>query len=738
MSMPGGASYLPPVITQLLGDASDLLAKFAEARAAQEAYAKGATDMSEKVKSSTRGAGRDIDEFTDLVVRKMHAGESATATMRRELARMGDEVSVLRKRMRTEGANAGLYTEFKKANDELRRMRTLARQIAPELLAGAQSFVQRIGLSFAGAFANAGSLLVPGIIAAVVLALPTVAALIGSAVAVGIGLGFAGLGVVLAAMLIPQVKRAFATIGSAFQGALRYAVSGGFKTGLLEALSVFNRMIPTFGKKLRTIFDALAPALVPLTRALGEGLGAFLDDIAKAIPQLMPALLVFIETIPDVMGAVSEFLITITKNGPDLARFITDAANAIAVFLNGAGATIAWLTAVYGWTVKLNDAFPFMGWQRSLIGIGIAVEAVKNFFVDLWGKITGAASAAGSWFADLGASIWGFLTDAGAAVADWFNATVAWFQKLPGRVIGFLASMPGRVRAVISDMAHKAAFLVGWMIGRWFTFITQGIPRIVAAIGAFWVWVQNRVAQGIAATIEHIKAFPGQAAAFFAQLWASATAWVARTWVSVTAWFARTKQSMVEHIVSAINAVISWFKGLPGRAAAEVKAFKDRLVAFFSSAKTWLVDAGKNIVLGLVDGVKEKWDWAVGKVKGFAHDILSGFNSAIGNHSPSKKFGWSGEMSALGYVKGWMKTMRRVRGAFSGPVAADAVLGAPRGAPRRPGTPPPGSGSGGPTLVHTVVKVAGRAIVDATTPASQQRGARNGTTGTGVPTSRIM
>lgn len=739
MSMPGGAQYLPPVVTQLLGDASDLLRAFAEAKAAQKAFTAGATDMSDKVHASTTKAGRDVDEFTDLVVRKMHAGESAAAVLKRSMRQLGDEVHTLRRRLGTEGAHQGLYVEFRRASDELARMRNLARRIAPELLEGARTAGQRFGLEFAGAFAGMGKMIIPAIIAMIVLASPVIASLIGAAVAVGVGLGFAGIGVLIAALLLPGVKKQFAVIGGNFKKAFLHAVTGGFDDALGHALGEFNRMIPTFGAQLRRIFDSIAPALVPLSDALAVGLKLFLAEMMQIIPQIMPALLTFIQTIPDMMEAVAMFLVAITKDGPALSRFILDAANAIMAFLEGSAKVIAWLEAAYLWIVKLNDAFPIMGWQRQVIGLGIAIEAVKNFFVDLWSKIVGAAKAVGSWFADLGRAIWGWLTDAGGAVADWFNATVRWFQLLPGRVVGFLASMPARVTAVVSRMAHQALFWVGWLVGQWYRFMTEAPGKIVAAVAFAWAWISRKFSEGVAATIANIRAFPGQVASFFAALWASVTAWVARTWSSVTSWFARTRQDMINKILSGINAVIGFFKTLPGRAGAEAKSFKDRIVAFFSGAKDWLFSAGQAIVRGIISGVSSLWGWAVDKVRSFASDILSGFKRALGISSPAKAFEGPGEMSALGYERGWVKAMRRVRRTFSGPATADIIFsGAPGGAPRRPGTPAPGGAAPGPMMVHTVVKVGDRAVVDAITPASQRRGARNGITGTGVPTARIM
>lgn len=730
-----GAQYLPPIITELRGDNSDLLKAFAEAKAAQEAFSDSVSAMSANTRSSTRKAGTDVDDFTDLVVRRMRAGESAVSVLRREMTRLGDDVTVLRKRMAAEGANQGLFADFKRANEELARMRTLARTIAPELLESGRQGGHGFLSGFMSSFAGIGGLMMPFLIGGIILASPAIAALVGSAVTVGLGLGFAGVGIVLAAVLLPKIQRQFYRIGQNFKTAFTGAVSGTFDDELRKALRSFNLMIPTFGAQFRKIFDAIAPALDPLANALGEGLKEFLAEMMQVIPQIMPALMTFISTIPTVMEAVAKFLVEITKNGPALSRFILDASNAIVAFLDQSGKIISWLSAVYLWVVKLNDAFPFMGWQRQLQGLGIAVEAVKNFFVDLWGKITGAAKAVGSWFADLGTAVWSWLKDAGAAIAKWFTDTVGWFKKLPGRVIGFLASMPGRVKNVVSDLAHGAVYWIGWMVGQWVLFITQAPGKIFGAIAALWIWIQDRTAAGVASTIEHIKAFPGQVAAFFSQLWTDVTGWVSRTWTSVVDWFGRTKQSMIEKIAEAITAVIAWFRGLPDKAATEGGKFKDRMIKFFKDAKNWLVEAGKDIVRGVIKGVTDSRDWAVNKIKSFGHDLVSGFKDALGIHSPSKAFEESGHWSAVGYVKGWANTLRRATRGVAGPVLT--LTSPPGGAPRPPGYAP-GPTSGGASMVHTTIKINDRTIVEAITPASQRRGARSGITGTGVPTARIV
>lgn len=735
MTMPG--SYLPPIVTELKGDTSDLIQAFAEAKAAEKAFAESTRAMADEVKSSTRGASKDYTDFSRLVVQRAKEGESATATLRRELKRTADEVEEFRRRVARGSGDASLYAEFRRANGELERMRSLARRIAPELLQGARTIGQRFGIEFAGALSGASSLIIPAIVGVVVLALPVISALIGSAVAVGLALGFAGIGILVAAMLDTKIKQQFYRIGQNFKAAFKNAISGAFDDELRAALRTFNLYIPIFGAQFRKIFDAVAPILDPLSANLGEGIKVFLDEIIKAMPQIVPLFQEWAATIPEVMQALGEFLVTITEDGPALARFISDAANALVVFLGGAANVISWLTSVYGWVVKLNDAFPFMSWQRQLEGLGIAGAAIGAFFVDLWNKIVTGAKAVGGFFADLGTSIWDWLKDAGGAVADWFNATVEWFKKLPGQVVGFLASMPGRVQAVVSDMAHRAAYWVGWLVGQWFRFITEAPGKIVAAVSELWGFVANKTREGIDRTIINIRAFPGQVAAFFAALWTSVTGWVSRTYDSVVAWFARTKAAAINLVASAITTVIAWFKSLPGQAAAQGAAFRDRIVKFFSDTRKWLIEAGKNVVRGFIDGVSGMWNWAVDKVKSFAHDIWSGFQDALGIHSPSVKFAESGENSARGYLAGWRNIWRKAKAEITGGTMTITGV-APGGAPRPPGAPPPGGGNGGPSAVHTDVYLDGHRVARAITPALQQRADRSGPTGLGFRAPGIM
>ena len=65
-----------------------------------------------------------------------------------------------------------------------------------------------------------------------------------------------------------------------------------------------------------------------------------------------------------------------------------------------------------------------------------------------------------------------------------------------------------------------------------------------------------------------------------------------------------------------------------------------------------LFQAGKDIVIGLWNGIKDRWNWLKGKLKGFVNDSLDAIKNFFGIHSPSKKTAYFGEMLDEGLAMG--------------------------------------------------------------------------------------
>jgi phage-related protein len=81
------------------------------------------------------------------------------------------------------------------------------------------------------------------------------------------------------------------------------------------------------------------------------------------------------------------------------------------------------------------------------------------------------------------------------------------------------------------------------------------------------------------------------------------------------------------NLAKAGSAIGTWFKNLPGL-----------IGGFLKNAATWLLNAGKNIIEGLINGIKNGVSLLGGAVKGVADTVINGFKNLLGIHSPSKVF----------------------------------------------------------------------------------------------------
>lgn len=131
------------------------------------------------------------------------------------------------------------------------------------------------------------------------------------------------------------------------------------------------------------------------------------------------------------------------------------------------------------------------------------------------------------------------------------------------------------------------------------------------------------------------------------------------------------------------------------------------------NALNMLVQAGKDLIQGLINGIKSLASSAVNVVKGIGHDIVHGFSSLIGIHSPSTVFHELGRNIGQGLVNGIVSMHGAAAAATAG--LGDAALGGFSGG--GPGGVMTGSGLGGGVSagggVIVVVNVQGAVHSDA-------------------------
>lgn len=90
----------------------------------------------------------------------------------------------------------------------------------------------------------------------------------------------------------------------------------------------------------------------------------------------------------------------------------------------------------------------------------------------------------------------------------------------------------------------------------------------------------------------------------------------------------------------------------------------DALVSAFGKLDDKLIDIGKNLVLGIWDGIQSAADWFYSQVMNFFSSIVDSVKSTLGIHSPSTVFAEIGENMALGLGQGFTNSMSRISDAI--------------------------------------------------------------------------
>ena len=123
------------------------------------------------------------------------------------------------------------------------------------------------------------------------------------------------------------------------------------------------------------------------------------------------------------------------------------------------------------------------------------------------------------------------------------------------------------------------------------------------------------------------KAFLENVINFFRNLPSNIATWLSNAVSKVTEWRSKLREKGVDAAKALLRAVVDGLKNLPRNIA----------------------DIGKNIVKGLWNGIQNMIGWFKDKIHNFFSGIIDGAKSALGIHSPSKKFAWIGKMCIEGF-----------------------------------------------------------------------------------------
>lgn len=470
-----------------------------------------------------------------------------------------------------------------------------------------------------------------------------------------------------------------ATMFSTTAGALAGVVASVAQT-LSNAAGWAKTFVNTF---IET--GALQPFLESLTGVI-SGLGSLVSGLAAAVSQAFgfndsartassaaQSFAGLLNTLTGVLMTVGGWLQSVGQWAQQNGALVSGALKAI---------TIA-LLAVKGWDIVSAGLKTVSGGLKAISATASGVEKTATAAFDLIGKISDAGSAAGGLKQLAGSfnivktaqSAWSAVTKAATAVQLAFSAA------LDANSIGMLVVAIGAVVAALTWFFTQTETgkrlwnsFATWFMGIWnqistacqpilqaiAIFITQTMSQIQQIWQTGWTFITTiistalTVIQGIIQLTLAVvngnwsaawSAIQGIASAVWGGIQGVVSAGVGMVSGVVSAACSTIRSvwtalwNGVGSIVSSVwGGIVGTVSNMVGRVGSVVSGIGGTVRSAVSGAGSWLVDAGRNIIQGLINGITGM----VGSLYSSITNALSGLvdkaKNALGIHSPSRVF----------------------------------------------------------------------------------------------------
>lgn len=291
-------------------------------------------------------------------------------------------------------------------------------------------------------------------------------------------------------------------------------------------------------------------------------------------------------------------------------------------------------------------------WVAQTIAAGAAIAAqwavavaktVAQWVIMSASAVAQAAIVAGAWLLQNGiavatslaslavavaTTVGGWLLMAGAAIINAAIIAASWLIAFwpIALIVVIIAAIV--VAVVMFWDQIVAAFKAAW---EWIKTIMQGIWD---AIKAAWDWITQSFMNAVAVIVsamqaiwDGIKSVWDTVINFLRQI----PGWIASVFSSAASWLVDAGRNILDGLWNGLksiwNTVLGWVKGIGGW-----------VINALGDAGSWLLGIGRNIVEGLWNGISGAASWLWNKVKGWAMSIFDGIKSLFGIGSPSKLF----------------------------------------------------------------------------------------------------
>lgn len=442
-----------------------------------------------------------------------------------------------------------------------------------------------------------------------------------------------------------QIKE-FATDKGAFQNAYNeMAGSVAAKTQLLR--NAWMSLKVSIGEALMPTFSALIGKL--------QGLLDWFNRLPKSTKSLIAQFLLWGSILAVVGGAIAIFIGAVVTLAGILAVAGAALTPMLAAFAAvGAVVTVA-TAAIAAFGIALYTAYQRMGPIRSLL------ITLKEFFAAAFNSLR--ESAIKTWqtlSTTLGPglrAIWDVIQNkvvpAITTMVNWLRNNLLPVLQAAWRI--FLQQIQPALQHLGDTMRNYVAPAIAQLTAWWNRNKASILPliKILGVLVAMMLLTAGTVLGAVITAVSSgIRIF---------LMWAKIlTTTVRVAWLIIKAAMSTT--------IAVIKAIINWFSNLGSKVQATMSLAKNAvqnginaIKGFFSGAGSWLISAGRDMVMGLVNGIRGAIGSAASAAADMAKSAITAAKNALIIKSPSRVFRDIGANVVRGFVLGVQGNRKKIQ-----------------------------------------------------------------------------
>jgi hypothetical protein len=322
-------------------------------------------------------------------------------------------------------------------------------------------------------------------------------------------------------------------------------------------------------KPLIRILKGIGPALAPFTKGIMSGLVEFVKALEPSMPSIAAGMKAWGEAAPKIGKGLGDFLAKLMKDPEGTVQALKDLGGALADLADGAASVITQLgdaASAYGDFADKIDKY-----ENRLDSKGGPLKAMWSDLVFFKGKFEQTFDAFRAWIEPKLEGLGSMMKSKAKAAVQ---GVASWFSRLPGRASNAAGEMTERLKLRFNEaktaVSERARGIYNAVVNR-----LRPIPA----------WVGRNAKEAT----DRLK-----------QRWSEA-----RTEVT------RRVRALADNVTNTLRA-------LPSRISRALSGAKAAVLNRFAGARTWLSGAGRNVIRGLLDGMKAPWTAVKNWVSGIA------------------------------------------------------------------------------------------------------------------------